>query len=125
MRELGDRLGVFQRNLILARQPGLTTKYNLVHDSSRCADAHIAELRAIHRVIDEAVVGAYGWTDLLDSPGIDHGLPRHPPGRPLHHRSVVRQEFLDRVLEATMPATPSRSTSACMPSAPETRSPRR
>lgn len=59
MREFGGRLDAFRRELMLARQAGLTATYNLVHDQ-RCIDADIAELREIHRAIDEAVVRAYG-----------------------------------------------------------------
>ena len=71
MREHGDRLDMFRRDLMLARQAATAT-YNLVHDP-RCIDADIAELRDIHGAIDKAVVRAYGWTDLLDS-GLDHGF---------------------------------------------------
>jgi len=97
MREFGGRLDTSRRELMLARQAGLTATYNLVHDM-KCIDADIAELREIHRAIDEAVVRAYGWDDLLAA-GLDHGFhdtrqgPRHTIG------PVVRQEILDRLLE--------------------------
>ncbi len=97
MRELGDRLDTFRRDLMLSRQVGLTATYNLVHDP-KCADADIAELRDIHRAIDEAVVRAYGWTDLLDS-GLDHGFHDTRQGTRYTIGPVVRQEILDRLLE--------------------------
>jgi hypothetical protein len=97
MRELGDRLDTFRQNLMLARQAGLTATYNLVHDP-KCADADIAELRNIHRAIDEAVVRAYGWSDLLDS-GLDHGFHETRQGTRYTIGPVVRQEILDRLLE--------------------------
>jgi hypothetical protein len=97
MRELGDHLDTFRRDLMLARQAGLTATYNLVHDP-KCADADIAELRDIHRAIDEAVVRAYGWTDLLDS-GLDHGFHDTRQGTRYTIGPVVRQEILDRLLE--------------------------
>jgi hypothetical protein len=97
MRELGDRLDMFRRDLMLSRQAGLTATYNLVHDP-KCADADIAELRDIHRAIDEAVVRAYGWTDLLDS-GLDHGFHDTRQGTRCTIGPVVRQEILDRLLE--------------------------
>ena len=97
MREYGDRLDTFRRDLMLARQAGLTATYNLVHDP-KCADADIAELRDIHRAIDEAVVRAYGWTDLLDS-GLDHGFHDTRQGTRYTIGPVVRQEILDRLLE--------------------------
>ena len=83
---------------MLARQAGLTATYNLVHDA-RCADAGIAELRVIHRAIDEAVVRAYSWTDLLDGPGLDHDFHDTRQGTRYTIGPVVRQEILDRLLE--------------------------
>src|SRR5690606_13944796 len=72
MRELGDRLDAYRRDLMLSRQAGLTATYNLVFDPG-CRDEDIVELRAIHREIDEAVCRAYGWKDLL-ADGLDHGF---------------------------------------------------
>ena len=97
MRELGDRLDTFRRELMLARQAGLTATYNLVHDP-KCADTDIAELRDIHRSIDVAVVHAYGWTDLLDA-GLDHGFHDTRQGTRYTIGSAVKQEILDRLLE--------------------------
>jgi hypothetical protein len=97
MRELGDRLDTFRRELMLARQGGLTATYNLVHDP-KCTDADIAELRAIHRVIDEAVTRAYGWTDLLDA-GLGHGFHDTRQGTRYTIAPAVKQEILDRLLE--------------------------
>ena len=97
MRELGGRLDTFRRELMLARQAGLTATYNLVHDQ-RCTDADIAELREIHRAIDEAVVRAYGWDDLLAA-GLDHGFHDTRQGPRYTIGAVVRQEILDRLLE--------------------------
>jgi hypothetical protein len=97
MRALGDQLDTFRRELMLARQAGLTATYNLVHNP-KCADADIAALRHIHRAIDEAVVRAYGWTDLLDS-SLDHGFHDTRQGIRYTIGSAVRQEILDRLLE--------------------------
>ena len=44
LRHLGDRLDRDRRELMLARQAGLTTTYNLVHDPA-CTDADIVDLR--------------------------------------------------------------------------------
>ena len=82
---------------MLARQAGLTATYNLVHDQG-CMDADIAELRGIHRAIDEAVVRAYGWDDLLAA-GLDHGFQETRQGPRCTIGAVVRQEILDRLLE--------------------------
>jgi hypothetical protein len=97
MRELGDRLDMFRRDLMLSRQAGLTATYNLVHDP-KCADADIEELRAIHRAIDGAVTRAYGWTDLLDS-GLGHGFHDTRQGTRYTIAPAVKQEILDRLLE--------------------------
>jgi hypothetical protein len=82
---------------MLVRQAGLTATYNLVHDPD-CADADIAELRDIHRAIDETVVRAYGRADLVDS-GLDHGFHDTRQGTRYTIGPVVRQEILDRLLE--------------------------
>jgi len=97
MRDLGGRLDVFRRELMLARQTGLTGTYNLTHDQG-CTDADIAELREIHRAIDEAVVQAYGWDDLVAA-GLDHGFHETRQGVRYTIGPAVRQEILDRLLE--------------------------
>ena len=97
MRECGGRLDTFRRELMLARTFGLTDVYNLVHDQG-CVDADIAELREIHRAIDEAVVRAYGWDDLLVA-GLDHCFHETRQGPRYTIAPAVRQEVLDRLLE--------------------------
>jgi hypothetical protein len=96
MRELGDRLDRFRRDVMLARQAGLTKTYNLVHDPS-CNDADIVELREIHRAIDAAVCRAYEWGDLV--PDLDHG--HHKVGREMRYTvgPVIQRELVDRLLE--------------------------
>ncbi len=97
MRDLGGRLDISRRKLMLARKAGLTSTYNLVHDQS-CMDADIAELRGIHRAIDEAVVRGYGWDDLLAA-GLDHGFHATRQGVRYTIGEAVRREILDRLLE--------------------------
>ena len=82
---------------MLSRQAGLTATYNMVHDPA-CADSDIAELRNIHRRIDEAVCRAYGWSDLVDA-GLDHGFHETRQGVRYTVGPVVGQEILDRLLE--------------------------
>jgi hypothetical protein len=96
MRLLGDRLDTYRRDVMLARQTGLTKTYNLVFDPT-VTDPDVVELRAIHRAIDEATIRAYGWDDLLDQ--LDHGF--HPAGRDLRYTigSAAQREILDRLLE--------------------------
>jgi hypothetical protein len=97
MQNLGDWLDRFRREFMLTRRAGLTATYNLVHDQ-RCTEADIAELRKIHQAINEAVVRAYGWDDLL-AVGLDHGFHDTRQGPRYTIGAAVRQEILDRLLE--------------------------
>ncbi|MBN1170621.1 MAG: SAM-dependent DNA methyltransferase [Micromonosporaceae bacterium] len=97
LRVAGERLDGYRRELMLARQAGLTATYNLVHNPV-CLDPDIVELRRIHVTIDEAVARAYGWNDLL-SAGLDHGFHETRQGIRYTVGPVVRQEILDRLLE--------------------------
>lgn len=94
MRILGARLDTFRRDLMLARNAGLTKTYNLVHDP-RCVDGDIAELRERHRQIDHAVSHAYDWDDL----DLDHGFHETRQGTRYTVGPIARQEILDRLLE--------------------------
>jgi len=97
MRELGGRLDVFRRELMMSRHAGLTATYNLVHNQD-CTDVDIAGLRHVHREVDEAVARAYGWDDLLDA-GLEHGFHETRQGVRYTIGAAVRQEVLDRLLE--------------------------
>lgn len=96
MREWGDRLDRFRRDVMLARQSGLTKTYNLVHDPE-CSDVDIVRLREIHKAIDEEVCRAYGWDGLI--PQLDHG--HHNIGRETRYTvgPAVQRELVDRLLE--------------------------
>jgi hypothetical protein len=97
LRESGERLDTFRRDVMLSRQAGLTATYNLVFDPG-CQDEDIVELRRIHREIDEAVCRAYGWNDLVEQ-GLDHSF--HDVGRETRYTigPAIRREILDRLLE--------------------------
>lgn len=97
LRALGDRLDSYRRDLMLARQAGLTDTYNLVHNPF-CIDQDIVELRRNHVAIDEAVARAYRWDDLLVA-GLDHGFHDTRQGIRYTVGPAVRQEILDRLLE--------------------------
>lgn len=58
----------------------------------------IAELRDIHLAIDEAVVRAYVWTNLLES-GMGHGFHDTRQRTRYTIGPVVRQEILGHLLE--------------------------
>ena len=52
-----------RRQIMLARQEGLTKTYNRFHNPDETAD-DIQKLRELHVEMDNAVAAAYGWTDL-------------------------------------------------------------
>jgi hypothetical protein len=99
MRELGDRLDAFRRDVMQSRNSGLTKTYNLVFDPD-CKDEEIEELRHIHRAIDEATIRAYGWEDRIEAVGgLDHGF--HKVGRETRYTigPAAQREVLDSLLE--------------------------
>ncbi|MCP2256046.1 Methyltransferase domain-containing protein [Prauserella aidingensis] len=99
LRELGERLDTYRRDVMLSRNAGLTKTYNLVFDPG-CRDEDIEELRRIHREIDEAAIRAYGWEDRVEAVGgLDHGF--HPVGRETRYTigPAAQREVLDSLLE--------------------------
>jgi hypothetical protein len=65
---VGAEYHAHRRQIMLARQLGLTKTYNLFHDTT-CRDADIVRLRELHVEMDRAVLACYGWDDL--APGHD------------------------------------------------------
>lgn len=99
LRQIGDRLDTFRRDVMLSRQTGLTNTYNLVFDPN-CTDNDIEDLRSIHREIDEATIRTYGWEDRIDAVGgLDHGF--HKVGRETRYTigPAAQREILDSLLE--------------------------
>ncbi|MFJ3864332.1 Eco57I restriction-modification methylase domain-containing protein [Streptomyces nigra] len=95
----GSRLDSFRHKVMRERNIGLTATYNLVH-SPDCNDDDIAELRSIHREIDEVTALAYGWEDLLEAPGgLDHGFHQTDQGTRYTIGLTVRTEIIDRLRE--------------------------
>ncbi|MFD7008092.1 Eco57I restriction-modification methylase domain-containing protein [Rhodococcus jostii] len=94
LRELGQRLDIHRRELMLDRSWGLTTTYNHIHNPAIC-DPEIENLRDIHTEIDLAVLRAYGWSDL----DAEHGHHRTPAGVRWTFSSAARFQLLDRLLE--------------------------
>ncbi|HXK43862.1 MAG TPA: hypothetical protein PKV82_13660, partial [Anaerolineae bacterium] len=52
-----------RRQVMLARQLGLTKTYNLFHNPA-VTDDDIARLRQLHAEMDNAILTCYGWQDL-------------------------------------------------------------
>jgi hypothetical protein len=99
LRQLGEMLDAFRRDLMSSRQTGLTKTYNLVFNP-HCTDSDIEQLRRIHRAIDEATVRAYEWQARIDAVGgLDHGF--HLVGREVRYTicSAAQRELLDSLLE--------------------------
>lgn len=102
LRDLGERLDTYRRDLMVnKRNLGLTKTYNLVHDPAATGPdfADIEELRSIHRVIDYAVVRAYGWSDLADGTSLEHGYHETRQGTRYTISASCQREVLDRLLE--------------------------
>ncbi|MFE0384522.1 Eco57I restriction-modification methylase domain-containing protein [Streptomyces bungoensis] len=109
LRAAGARLHAYRKDLMLARNMGLTDTYNLAHDPD-CQDADIIELRRIHEEIDKATVEAYGWRDLLDDSGntpsadpthetfpLDHSFHETDQGTRYTIGLLARTEIIDRL----------------------------
>ena len=75
LKDIGQRYHNHRRTLCLARNIGLTKTYNLFNDPATDSDStavqkaqppfeDIRALRALHKELDEAVLAAYGWTDI-------------------------------------------------------------
>jgi hypothetical protein len=60
---IGERYHQFRSELMIANNEGLTSTYNRFHDPSETSPAH-RQLRELHTSMDQAVLQAYGWSDL-------------------------------------------------------------
>ena len=92
----GKALDEYRSSLMVKRELGLTSVYNLVHDSGVRSDEDVMRLRELHVKLDVAVLDAYGWTDL--DPG--HGF-HHVRGQGVRFAFSLSaaDEVLDRLLE--------------------------
>jgi hypothetical protein len=93
LERLGQALDAERREVMLGRSLGLTKLYNQVHDPV-VTDPAIVRLREIHAQIDEAMLAAYGWTEL------DLEIGHHPTkiGNRWTVSPRARFELLDRLL---------------------------
>jgi hypothetical protein len=95
---VGAEYHVHRRQIMLARQLGLTKTYNLFHDTT-CRDADIVRLRELHVEMDRAVLACYGWDDL--APG--HDFHQNERGQTRFTVSPdARREVLHRLLELNL-----------------------
>lgn len=94
MDRAGERLHELRKQVMPARDLGLTKLYNLVHDPD-VTDEDIRELREAHVEIDAATAEAYGWDDL----DLGHDFHRTRQGQRFTIAEDARVELLDRLLE--------------------------
>lgn len=92
---LGETLDSERREIMLSRQIGLTSLYNLVNSPGIYDDADVDLIRSIHVQIDEAVMAAYGWTDIP----LEHGFHTYRQMERWTVSPAARVEILDRLLE--------------------------
>jgi hypothetical protein len=90
---IGEQYHEHRRQVMLARQEGLTKTYNRFHDPEERAE-DIATLRRLHTEMDAAVAAAYGWHDL----DLEHGFHATKQGTRYTISEAARREVLDRLL---------------------------
>ena len=79
------------------RNLGLTKLYNLVNDPDY-GDDDIHRMRQIHVDLDQAVMAAYGWSDVP----LDHGFHTYRQMQRWTVSPAARVEILDRLLEENL-----------------------
>jgi hypothetical protein len=90
---IGETYHEHRRQVMLARQQGLTKTYNRFHDPA-CHDADVVELRRLHVEMDRAVLAAYGWDDLA----LDHDFRGQGKEARYTLGAGVKEELLRRLL---------------------------
>ena len=68
LESIGKHYYKFRAALMVKNNEGLTTTYNHFHDPEE-VDSQIMELRRLHGEIDQAVLNAYGWSDVSTACG--------------------------------------------------------
>ncbi len=91
-----------RRQVMLARDIGLTKTYNLFHNPD-CQDEDIARLRLLHEQMDYAVLACYGWDDL----DLAHGFYPNERGQTRYTVSpAARRALLHRLLDLNLRVLP-------------------
>jgi PAS domain-containing protein len=63
LESIGERYHQFRAELMVANNEGLTSTYNRFHDPAE-SSPELQELRKLHGEMDQAVLEAYGWSDV-------------------------------------------------------------
>jgi hypothetical protein len=97
LNRIGRTLDAERREIMLSRGIGLTALYNLINDSAvtNDSDPEISRMRGIHVELDEAVLHAYGWSDI----SLDHSFYTYRQVKRWTVSPAARVEILDRLLE--------------------------
>jgi hypothetical protein len=90
---IGEAYHTHRGHAMLTRQEGLTRIYNRFHAANESA-ADIQKLRDLHIEMDQALAGAYSWTDL----DLDHGFHETKAGPRFTISESARREILARLL---------------------------
>lgn len=93
--EAGQKLHSVRAEILNRRCFGLTKLYNLVNNPNVSGDEDIERMRKVHTELDEVVLDAYGWSDVV----LKHGFFTY---RKVERWTVcpeAREEILDRLLE--------------------------
>jgi len=93
LNEIGDSYHERRRQVMIARQEGLTKIYNRFHNPDEKAE-DIERLRALHVELDQVVAIAYGWSDL----DLCHGFHETKQGIRYTTSESARRIVLDRLL---------------------------
>jgi hypothetical protein len=93
--QVGAEYHEHRRQIMLARNLGLTKTYNLFH-APACGDADIVRLRELHAEMDRAILACYGWEDV----DLRHDFYPNDRGQMRYTVSPeARRELLRRLLE--------------------------
>ncbi|MCP9859456.1 MULTISPECIES: Eco57I restriction-modification methylase domain-containing protein [unclassified Cyanobium] len=65
---IGERYHQFRAELMVSNNEGLTSTYNRFHDPAETSSG-LLELRRLHVEMDQAILAAYGWSDVLTDCG--------------------------------------------------------
>ena len=94
LEEIGERYHETRRQIMLARQEGLTKTYNRFHNPEE-QSADIRELRRLHVEMDSAVAAAYGWEELE----LGHDFHETAQGTRYTISESARRDVLSRLLK--------------------------
>jgi hypothetical protein len=89
-----EDLHYYRAALMLATERGVTATYNRVHTRAE-AEPGVLSLRELHSKLDDAVLTAYGWSDV----NLDHDFRDTEEGLRFTISESARVELLDRLLE--------------------------